>query len=134
MPRWLTELVEAITWIPRAARNGARFGRVFRLRDRGHLNEALQEALALAHDLLEAPRDFDKPSVMFAASTVDEIAQRLGTPEAAREILERALVVAEQEWAEIMTDIRPNARDYRSQVDASRRRFRERLTRLRQDR
>jgi hypothetical protein len=126
MPRWPTELVEVITSIPRAARNGARFGRV--------LNEALQEALALAHDLLEASRDFDKPSVMFAASTVDEIAQRLGTPEAAREILERALIVAEKEWAAIATDIRPNARDYRSQVDASRRRFRERLTQLRQDR
>jgi hypothetical protein len=125
MAGWWTDMVEMVRSIPRSIRTGGRLGRIFRLRDHGRLEEALQQALGLTHELLTAPRFMDKPNAILAASTVDEIAVRLGRPEAAREVLERALKLIEQEQAEL-SDRRSSA-DYQVTLEGYSRRFRERL-------
>jgi hypothetical protein len=108
-------------------RTGARFGRIFRLRDRGQLEAALEQGVALAHDLSGSTRLMDKPLIMVAAATVDEIATRLGRPEEAREILQRALAIIDAQRAEMGTATRRKAGDYWSLLDSYERSFRERL-------
>jgi hypothetical protein len=99
--KWWRELGEVFRSIPAALRNGRRFGRIFRLRDKGRLEDALREALALADELLASPLDMDRPSVIVVASTIDEIAQRLDRPEAAYDVLTRAVRAIEQLRAEL---------------------------------
>ena len=125
MARWWTEMVELVKSLPRSIRTGGRLGRIFRRRDRGQLEEALHDALGLANELLAAPRFIDKPNAIVAASTADEIAVRLGRPEDARDVLERALQLIERELAD--TSAGPRSTDYRSALHSHARRFRERL-------
>jgi hypothetical protein len=64
MGRWWTDIVDIVALVPRSMRTGGRFGRLFRLRDRGLLDEALQEALRLTHDLLADMRLMDESHVI----------------------------------------------------------------------
>jgi len=125
MAGWWTDVVEIVRSIPRSVRTGSNLGRIFRLRDHGRLEEALQQAVALTHELLTGPRFMDKPNAILAASTVDELAVRLGRPAEAREVLERALEVIEQEQAQLSA--RHRSADYQATLEGYSRRFRERL-------
>ena len=125
MAGWWIDVADIVRSIPRSVRTGSRFGRIFRLRDRGRLEEALQQALALARELLTGRHFMDKPNAILAASTVDELAARLGRPAEAREVLERALEVIEQEQAELSE--RHRSADYQTTLEGYSRRFRERL-------
>jgi hypothetical protein len=122
---WWSDVVAVVTSMPRAIRTGSRFGRIFRLRDRGHLEEALAAAKELADELLTRARFMDKPSGIIAASTVDELALRVGRPEEARPVLERALRVIAQEQSDARD--RTRSADYDRTLDTYARRFQERL-------
>jgi hypothetical protein len=131
MTGWWTKTVEVLRWFPRAFRSGRRMGQVFRLRDRGRLEEALEKGLALAEDLLATPADsIDAPMAMVAVSTVAEIAGRLGRPQAAEAVLRRGLAFIERERTETMPTIPRKPRDYRSLLDSFERQFKDRLATL----
>ena len=133
MARWWTEAVQILKAVPRSGRTGSRFGAVFRLRDRGALDEALEKGLSLASDLFASQIDLEKPMAIVAAATVDEIAVRLGRPELARDVLERALALAEQEQAAADPAAPRKEGDYLSELDSYATRFRGRLALLRDD-
>jgi hypothetical protein len=128
MAGWWSDVVDIVTSMPRAVRTGGRFGRIFKLRDRGRLEEAFAAAVALADELLTQPRQLDKPNAIVAAATVDELAVGLGKPGDARQVLERALEVIEREQVE--THPRGRSAHYKVMLDTYERRFRERLRRL----
>jgi hypothetical protein len=125
MAGWWTDMVEIVRSIPQSVRTGSRFGRIFRLRDHGRLEDALRQALALTHELLAGRHFMDRPNAILAASTVDELAVRLGRPAEAREVLERALEMIEREQAELSE--RHRSADYQATLEGYSRRFRERL-------
>ena len=80
-------------------RASSRIGRVFGLRDRGRLDEALRAALVLADDLFASDDWMITSTLIVCAATVDEIAQRLDRPQEAESVLRRALAVIEREQA-----------------------------------
>jgi hypothetical protein len=125
--QWWHDLVAGFRDIRASTRYSARIGRVFGLRDRGRLDEALSSALSIVDDLFASPSAIDRSSVIVVASTIDEIAERLNKPEAAYDALKRALAVIEQAQAELVPGLRPKADDWQSTLESYHRQFRDRI-------
>ena len=75
----------------------SRFGRIYGLRERGSVEEALNLALALAADIKASPRSWNPTDRIMAAAIVDELAQRLDRREVAYDALKHALDVIDEE-------------------------------------
>lgn len=104
-----------------------RIGRVFGLRDRGRLDEALQEGLRLAEDLFASEDWMTKGTLLVCASTVDDLAQRLDRHGEAESVLRRAIAVIEKEQADTPPRIPRKSGDWHSLLASYHHRFREQL-------
>jgi len=127
MAQWWRNLVDGLKGIRDSTRYSARLGRVFGLRDRGRLEEALQAALSIVDDLFASPAAMDLATVAVIASTIDGIAERLDRPEAAYDALKRALIVIEEAQADLVPGLHPKPGDLQSLLDSYQRQFRERI-------
>ena len=106
--KWWRDFVGGFRGWRDAARMGGRFGRIFRLRDRGRLEEALQAALALGADVKVSEGMFHDSNSVLAAAVIDEIAQRLDRHEVAYDALVYAIAVIETEKARSIPKLPPN--------------------------
>jgi len=132
--KWLRTFREGLREIRASTRFSSRFGRVFGLRDRGQLEEALKEALALADDILASETIMERSSIVVAASTIDEIAERLCRPDVAYDALTRALVVIDEASAKSASNIPRKPGDWQSLLESYRNDFRDRVNRIVSDR
>ena len=105
----------------------SRFGRVYALRDRGEVEDALTQALALAADVKASPNRFNPVNRMMAAAIVDELARRLDRHDVAYDALKHALDVIDGEKAKLVPNLRPKPRDWASILGRYERQFRESL-------
>jgi len=103
----------------------SRFGRIYGLRDRGSVEEALNLALALAADIKASPRSWNPTDRIMAAATVDELAQRLDRREVAYDALKHALDVIDEEKTRLVPSLPPKPGDFASLLGRYERHFRE---------
>jgi hypothetical protein len=108
-------------------RAGSRIGRVFGLRDRGRLDEALQQGLSLAEDLFASDNWMVTSTLIVCAATIDEVAQRLNRPQEAESVLRRAVAVIEREQASGTPRIPRKPGDWHSTLASYHRQFRDQL-------
>jgi len=111
-------------------RASSRIGRVFGLRDRGRLDEALKEALSLADDLFTSDDWMVTSTQIVCAATIDEIAQRLDRHQEAENVLKRALAVVEREQASGTPRIPRKPGDWHSTLASYHLHFRDQLNSL----
>jgi hypothetical protein len=102
-------------------------GRIFGLRNRGHLDEALQEALSYANEVFSSPETADEAAALIVTATVDDLAQSLGRPEVAYDALKGALAVIARADADLVPAMRPKPNDWQSYLSRYRAQFAERL-------
>jgi hypothetical protein len=103
----------------------SRFGRIYGLRDRGAVEEALNLALALAADIKASPRSWNPTDRIMAAAIVDALAQRLDRREVAYDALKHALDVIDEEKTRLVSSLRPKPGDFASLLGRHERHFRE---------
>jgi hypothetical protein len=127
---WWRKLVDGLASMRSFTRYASRFGRMFGLRDRGRLQEALDEGLALAKDILSGGTPMERIQIVVAASTIDDLAQRLGQPEAAYEVLTRAIATIDEAQEGMVSPIRKKPDDFASKLESYRRAFQESVNRI----
>jgi len=132
--QWWRNLVAGFDSFRSYVRHASRFGLVFGLRDRGRLQEALDEALSLAKDIHASGSAMDRIQIVVAASTIDDIAQRIGRPEAAYEVLTQAIATIDEARADMVAPLRRKPQDFDPQLESYRNSFQQRVNRIVSDR
>ena len=124
---WWQRIIAGLRELRESTRYSGRLGRVFALRDRGQLEEALRDALALAGEVLDSPSSLHVPTTLAVVATIDELAERLERPEAAYDSLRRALVIVGKEQADLVAALHPRPGDWQSLLERYRREFQDRV-------
>jgi len=122
--KWWRDFVGGPGGFRAALKYSARLGRIYHLRDKGRLEEALSQALALGVELKTSTGGLARIDIVMVAA-VDEIAQRLDRHHVARDALVAGIAAIEK----LTADPPPNP-ELESQLEPYHRRFRYSLDKL----
>lgn len=128
--KWWRDFLRGLGGFRASLKYSARLGRIFGLRKKGRLDEALAEALALSAELKTSTALLASIDIVMATATIDEIAERLDRHDVAYDALVDGIATIEKLKADSVPKLHPKPGDLESQLEPYHRRFRDSLNRI----